>query len=85
MSLADVEFVMIGGCVQLASEVVLERMPPMATHGMELLCVDGVVRSLRAPVKELLERAEHVLGVGQVRLGGKPVCVPEPMEARHVS
>lgn len=85
MSLADVEFVMIGGCVQLASEVVLERMPPMATHGMEPLCVDGVVRSLRAPVKELLERAEHVLGVGQVRLGGKPVYVPEPMEARHAS
>jgi cytosine/adenosine deaminase-related metal-dependent hydrolase len=83
MSLADVEFVMIGGCVQLASEAVLERMPPRTTQGMEPLWVDGVVRWLRAPVKELLRRAEDVLGAGQVRLGGKRICVPERLEARH--
>jgi hypothetical protein len=83
MSIADVEFVMIGGLVQLASEAVLARIPSAERRGLEPLWVGGIVRWLRAPVKELLRRAEDVLGVGKVRLGGKPVRIPEFVEAQH--
>lgn len=73
LSMNDVEFVMIGGRVQLASETVLERLPPPAKQGLEPLWVDGTLRWLRAPVKELLRKTEEALGKGEVRLGGKTV------------
>jgi hypothetical protein len=75
LSMSDVEFVMIGGCVQLASEAILERLPPPAKHGLEPLWIDGTIRWLRAPVKELLRKTEEVLGKGKVRLGGKTVRI----------
>jgi len=83
MSIADVEFVMIGGRVQLASEAVLERIPFPEASGLEPLWIDGIVRWLRAPVKGLLRRAEAVLGAGEVRLGGRPVRIPGYLEAKH--
>jgi hypothetical protein len=73
LSMHNVEFVMIGGCVQLASEAVWERLASEARDGLEPLWIDGIVRWLRAPVEELLSQAEAVLGVGQVRLGGRAV------------
>jgi Amidohydrolase family len=83
MSMADVEFVMIGGRVQLASEAVFERIPFSEARGLESLWIDGTVRWLRAPVKGLLRSAEAVLGAGEVRLGGKPVRIPGFLEAKH--
>lgn len=83
MSMADVEFVMIAGRVHLASEALLERLPFSETQELEPLWIDGIVRWLRAPVNELLRSAEAVLGAGEVRLGGKPVCIPRYLEARH--
>jgi cytosine/adenosine deaminase-related metal-dependent hydrolase len=83
MSMADVEFVMIRGSVQLASQTVFARIPFPEKQGLEPLWIDGVVRWVRAPVQELLRRAEAVLGVGSVRLGAKPVCRPEYLEAKH--
>jgi cytosine/adenosine deaminase-related metal-dependent hydrolase len=83
MSMADVEFVMIAGRVHLASEAVLERLPFSETRGLEPLWIDGIVRWLRAPVKELLRSAETVLGVEKVCLGGKPVRIPGYLEAEH--
>jgi hypothetical protein len=83
MSMADVEFVMIGGRVQLASEAVFTRIPSMDREGLEPLWIDGIVRWLRAPVKALLRSAEAVLGVGEVRLGGRPVRIPECLEAQR--
>jgi cytosine/adenosine deaminase-related metal-dependent hydrolase len=83
MSMADVEFVMIGGSVQLASDAVFERLPLSEARELEPLWIDGIVRWLRAPVKALLQSAEAVLGVGEVRLGGKPVHIPEYLEAKH--
>lgn len=73
LSMIDVEFVMIGGRVQLASEAILERLPPPAKQGLEPLWIDGTIRWLRAPVKELLRKTEEVLGKGEMRLGGKTV------------
>jgi cytosine/adenosine deaminase-related metal-dependent hydrolase len=83
MSMADVEFVMIGGSVQLASDAVFERLPLSEARELEPLWIDSIVRWLRAPVKALLQSAEAVLGVGEVRLGGKPVRIPEYLEAKH--
>jgi hypothetical protein len=78
---ADVELVMIGGCVQLASTQILRRLPSSAQAGLEPLWVDGSVRWLRAPVRELVRAAEEVLGRGCLRLGGKPVRIPSAAEA----
>ncbi|WP_245536329.1 amidohydrolase family protein [Terriglobus saanensis] len=76
LSMIEIEFVMIAGRVQLASEEVWKRLPSQVKEGLEPLLVEGVVRWLRAPVKELLRRAEEVLGAGEVRLGGRTVCSP---------
>ncbi len=83
MSMADVEFVMIAGRVHLASEAIFERLPFSETRELEPLWIDGIVRWLRAPVKRLLRDAEAILGVGEVRLGGKPVRIPEHLEVKH--
>jgi ubiquinone/menaquinone biosynthesis C-methylase UbiE len=83
LSAADVELVMIGGRVQLASEAILTRLPPALRRGLEPLWFDGGVRWLRAPIKNMLTRAEEVLGVGALRLGGKPIRLPSLTEAGH--
>jgi cytosine/adenosine deaminase-related metal-dependent hydrolase/ubiquinone/menaquinone biosynthesis C-methylase UbiE len=85
LSAADVEFVMVGGRVQLASETIFERLPAAFARGLEPLWVDGAIRWLRAPIKELLARAEEVLGAGALRLGGKPVRLPSSTEVGHAS
>jgi cytosine/adenosine deaminase-related metal-dependent hydrolase len=76
LSINDVEFVAIGGRVQLASAAILERLPLSAKEGLEALWIDGTVRWLRAPVEDLLRRAEEVLGAGEARLGGRPLRLP---------
>jgi cytosine/adenosine deaminase-related metal-dependent hydrolase len=76
LSMNDVEFALIGGRVQLASEVILERLPSKVKEGLEPLWIDGTIRWLRAPVKQLLREAEEVLGSGEVRLGGRSVRLP---------
>jgi hypothetical protein len=76
LSMTDIEFVMIGDRVQLASETILERLTPQTREGLEPLWIDGTIRWLRAPVRDLLRKAEEVLGRGEVRLGGRPVCLP---------
>jgi cytosine/adenosine deaminase-related metal-dependent hydrolase len=73
LSLADVEFVMIRGRVQLASSAILERLPVPMRQELEPLWIDGTIRWLRAPVNELLRSTEAILGSGEVRLGGKPI------------
>jgi cytosine/adenosine deaminase-related metal-dependent hydrolase len=83
MSIADVEFVMIGGRVQLASELLMDRLPFSQTQGLEPLSVDGTTRWLRAPVSMLLEKTEEVLGKGEARLGSRRVLVPAAAEAEH--
>ena len=76
LSMQDVELVMVGGRVHLASEAIMERLPAAALQGLEPLWIDGAVRWLRAPVRDLLTKAEEVLGKGDVRLGGRPVRLP---------
>jgi len=83
LSAADVEFVMIGGRVQLASETIVKRLPSTLREGLEPLWFDGTVRWLRAPIQHLVTRAEEILGVGKVRLGGKPIRLPSAPEVCH--
>ncbi len=77
LSMHDIELVIIRGQVQLASEAVWKLLPPQVKHGLEPLWIAGSVRWLRAPVKELLRKAEAVLGSGEVRLGGRAVKMPD--------
>ncbi len=77
LSWRDVEFVMIAGRVQLASQDVWDGLPLTARQGMERLWIDGDVRWVRAPVRQLVQQAEAVLGVGMVRLGERVVQFAE--------
>ncbi len=76
LSMMDVELVMIGGCIHLASDAVIDRLPLQAKKGLEPLWIDGVVRWLRAPIGKLVQKAEAVLGAGAVQLGGRLVRIP---------
>jgi cytosine/adenosine deaminase-related metal-dependent hydrolase len=73
LSAKDVELVMRDGGIQLASEEMYERLPEVARNGLEPLCVEGIMRWVRAPVTQLIEGAEKVLGKSAVKLGGKSV------------
>ena len=85
LSMNDVEFVMIGGRVRLVSEAILEQIPLSAKQDLESLSIDGTTRWLHAPVKTLLQKAEETLGKGEVRLGGRAICLPDCVEAAHAS
>jgi cytosine/adenosine deaminase-related metal-dependent hydrolase/ubiquinone/menaquinone biosynthesis C-methylase UbiE len=76
LSASDIELVLSDGRVMLASESVFANLPLEDRAGLEPLSVDGNIRWLRAPVKDLLQEAEHILGKGKVRLGGKLLCLP---------
>jgi cytosine/adenosine deaminase-related metal-dependent hydrolase len=83
LSMDDIEFVMMGGRVQLASQAVLERLAASEQEGLEPLMVGEVVRWLRAPVRNLLRRTEEVLGENEVRLGNRAARVPACVEAAN--
>jgi cytosine/adenosine deaminase-related metal-dependent hydrolase/ubiquinone/menaquinone biosynthesis C-methylase UbiE len=76
LSAKDVELVLRGGRVQLASESIFERLAEEDRNGMEPLLVEESLRWLRAPIAALLREAEDVLGESNVRLGGKLLCRP---------
>ncbi len=83
LSVDDVELVIIAGRVHLASAAILERLPASATQDLEPMSVGTATRWLRAPVGDLLQRAEEVLGKGEVRLGGKTVRATASVELEH--
>jgi len=66
----DVELVLVGGEVKLASPKIFDRLPAEMRHGLLSLKIEDELRWLRAPVLTLLEAAENVLGTGNVYLGG---------------
>ena len=83
LSANDVEFVMIRGRVQLASDAILERLPSSEIQGLEPISINGSIRWLRAPVKQLLQKTEVVLGRGEVHLGSRKILIPTGVEAEH--
>lgn len=84
LSEEDVELVVIAGRVQLASENIFDRLPSACRLGLEALSIGGLVRWVRAPVRDLLRKTEGVLGNGAVRLGDRPVHSPTAVEVENV-
>ena len=74
LSFEDIELVVIGGRVQLASMEMSARLPLETLLGLEPLCVEGTVRWIRAPIKRLFEQTTAHLA-SEIRLGGKRVSL----------
>jgi cytosine/adenosine deaminase-related metal-dependent hydrolase/ubiquinone/menaquinone biosynthesis C-methylase UbiE len=72
LSYRDIELVLLGGRVQLASESIMARLPDEIASGLRPLEVEKTVRWIRAPLGRLFGEAEKVLGCG-LRIGGKTV------------
>jgi cytosine/adenosine deaminase-related metal-dependent hydrolase/ubiquinone/menaquinone biosynthesis C-methylase UbiE len=68
----QVELVILGGRVQLASAPLYARLPDSLKAGLQLLVIEGHERWLRAPVEDLLAQARKSIG-RDLRLGGKRV------------
>jgi hypothetical protein len=83
LSAADIELVMTGGRVMLASPAMMQRLPAAATAALQPLWVEDTLRWLRAPVAWLLQQAESVLGKDNVRLGGKRVRLAAAEGIQH--
>jgi cytosine/adenosine deaminase-related metal-dependent hydrolase len=84
LSAADIELVMIGGRIQLASEEMLRRLPIEAKRGLEPIAIGEIVRWLRVPVNKLIGATEAVLGNNAVQLTGRNVTAPALDELSHV-
>jgi cytosine/adenosine deaminase-related metal-dependent hydrolase len=69
---SEIELVVIGGCVQLASPEVLCRLPRLTTTGLRPLEIEGEIRWIRAPLERLFSETQRHLP-GDIRLGGKKV------------
>jgi cytosine/adenosine deaminase-related metal-dependent hydrolase len=72
LSSSDVEMVMVGGRIHLASAAFMERLPTDAASGLEAMEVDGHIVWVRAPLERLFREASAVLGP-EIRLGRKRV------------
>ena len=73
LSFRDIELVVIGGRVQLASSTIFARLPRFLTTGLQPLDVEGTLRWIRAPLARLFSDARRHLS-GDIHLGGKRVC-----------
>jgi cytosine/adenosine deaminase-related metal-dependent hydrolase/ubiquinone/menaquinone biosynthesis C-methylase UbiE len=67
-----VEFVVIGGQVQLASSDVFARLPGPVTTGLHPLEIEGELRWVRAPLNRLFNETRKHLP-GGIKLGGRSV------------
>lgn len=83
ISIDDIELVMIGGRVQLASEAMQKRLPEWMIRNLEPLLLGNLLRWVNAPVAEMLESAEAVLGAGQIRIGDRIAGTSAFVEAQH--
>jgi cytosine/adenosine deaminase-related metal-dependent hydrolase len=83
LSWRDVELVILGGHVRLASSAVFNRLPTQTRRDLTPLEIDGEIRWLRGPLPEMLRSAENVLGTGNVRLGGLRVSIAEGIHDAH--
>jgi cytosine/adenosine deaminase-related metal-dependent hydrolase/SAM-dependent methyltransferase len=72
LSYRDVELVIIGGRVQLASPEVFRRLPRSVATGLRPLEIDGEGRWIRAPLERLFSETRRHLP-GEIKLGGRRV------------
>jgi len=72
MSSSDVELVLIGGRVQLASKALFDQLPARSRSGLYPLDVGGQVRWIRAPLSRLFSLTSRALGC-DIALGNRKV------------
>jgi cytosine/adenosine deaminase-related metal-dependent hydrolase/SAM-dependent methyltransferase len=72
LSWREVELVVVGGCVQLASAEIVKRLPRSVTTGLRPLEIEGDVRWIRAPLGRLFAETQRHLA-REIRLGGRKV------------
>lgn len=72
LSHRDVELVLLGGRVQLASTELMAHLPAASREGLQPLVMEGIVRWIRAPLNRLFEATWAHLGE-DICLGGKQV------------
>jgi hypothetical protein len=72
LSYQDIELVLLGGRVQLASTEMKQRLPQTAIEGLQPLLVEGITRWIRAPLDFLFEQTLQHLP-GPIYVGGKQV------------
>ena len=83
ISIDEIELVMMGGRIQLASEAMRKRIPEWMIHNLEPLLLGNLLRWVNAPVAEMLQSAETILGAGNVWLGDRVARAPAFVEAEH--
>ncbi len=71
-SYRDIELVIMGGEINLASEKMKARLSESRVKHLSAIRIEDTVRWIAAPVDELLTAAESALG-SDIRLGGKTV------------
>ncbi len=76
LAAADVELVIVGGRVTVASEEIFRRLPPELSRDLRPLEIESNLRWVRAPLGRLFREAHRALGC-DIKLSGKRV--------RHVS
>jgi len=74
LSHRDVELVLLGGRVQLASDTVMRCLPAGSRQGLQPLAMEGIVRWIRAPLDRLFAKTSLHLGK-DIYLGGKQVSI----------
>lgn len=70
ISYHDVELVILGGNVQLASDTMLGRLPKHLAAGLQRLVVNGEVRWIRVPLAQLFADTSRELGT-DLRMNGR--------------
>jgi SAM-dependent methyltransferase len=74
LSHRDVELVLLGGRVQLASVELMRRLPAASREGLQPLAMEGIVRWIRAPIHRIFEETRACLAE-DIYLGGKRVDI----------
>ena len=69
----EVELVLLGGRVQLASPALYAKLPQCFREGLSPLDVAGCKRWIRAPLQALMDAAESLLEQGTLQIGGRKV------------
>jgi ubiquinone/menaquinone biosynthesis C-methylase UbiE len=72
LSYRDIELVLVGGSVHLASDEIWQRLPPGSRTGLQPLVIEDTLRWVRAPLERLFRETEPHLPEG-IFLGGKRV------------
>jgi cytosine/adenosine deaminase-related metal-dependent hydrolase/ubiquinone/menaquinone biosynthesis C-methylase UbiE len=72
LTAADVEMVMVGGQVRLASEEIFRRLPAELAQQLRPMEVGSMLRWVRAPLGRLFREAERGMG-REIKLGGRQV------------